>query len=261
MKLKYFLLVVLIGITTITFAGEKGDWGKNGHRTTAKIAEGYLKKKTLKKITELLDGESLAFVSTFGDDIKNDPAYRKYSKWHYVNIPSGKNYAEVKDELGENLIWAIEECVAKLEAEETPRTDKQFYLKMLVHLVGDLHQPLHVGHEDDKGGNDIDVKWFNKSSNLHRVWDSEMIEFFDMSYSDLAMNQEKLTKSELKAIQSGSVVDWAKDSQNLVEKVYAGTEDGDKLYYRYMYDWFTQTRTQLQKGGIRLAKVLNDIFA
>ena len=261
MKLKLLLLLVFISANALGFTGEIEDWGKNGHRTTAKIAEGYLKKKTLKKITELLDGESLAFVSTFGDDIKSDPAYRKYSKWHYVNIPEGKTYAEVKDEIGENLIWAIEECIAKLKAKETTKEDQQFYLKMLVHLLGDLHQPLHVGHAADKGGNDIDVKWFNKRSNLHRVWDSEMIEFFDMSYSDLASNQEKLSKNEVKVIQKGSVVDWARDSQNLVEKVYAATEDGDKLYYNYMYDWFNQVRIQLQKGGIRLAKVLNDVFA
>ena len=156
---------------------------------------------------------------------------------------------------------AIEECVAQLKAEQTSKENQQFYLKMLVHLVGDLHQPLHVGRAEDKGGNDIDVKWFNKRSNLHRVWDSEMIEFFDMSYSDLANNQEKLSKREVKAIQRGSVIDWAKDSQNLVKKVYSNTKDGDKLYYRYMYDWFTQVRIQLQKGGIRLAKILNEIYA
>ncbi|MBW2960815.1 S1/P1 nuclease [Mesonia aestuariivivens] len=261
MKIKIFLLIVILSLGNTIHANNKEDWGKNGHRSTAKIAEGYLKRKTARKIEKLLDGKSLALVSTFGDDIKSDPKYRKYSKWHYVNIPEGKTYAEVENQLGENLIWAIQECVSKLKNEHTSKKDKQFFLKMLVHLVGDLHQPLHVGRAEDKGGNDIEVKWFNKSSNLHRVWDSEMINFFDMSYSDLAINQKKLTKKELKAIQEGDVVDWAQDSRVLVNKVYNSAKEGDKLYYGYMYDWFTQVRAQLQKGGIRLAVLLNDVFA
>ena len=117
------------------------------------------------------------------------------------------------------------------------------------------------GHAEDKGGNDIDVKWFNKSTNLHRVWDSEMIEFFDMSYSDLARNEAELSRQEVKNIQKGNVLDWAMDSKNLVAKVYDSAEENEKLYYRYMYDWFGVVRSQLQKGGIRLAKLLNEIYA
>ncbi|SHJ08602.1 S1/P1 Nuclease [Mesonia phycicola] len=261
MNLRIIFFIVLLSFNGTIYADNEGDWGKNGHRTTAKIAEGYLKKKTIRKIEKLLDGESLALISNFGDDIKSDPAYKKFSRWHYVNIPSNKTYEEVKDELGENLIWAIEECVSKLKEDKTSREDKQFYLKMLVHLIGDLHQPLHVGRAEDKGGNAIEVKWFNKKSNLHRVWDSEMIESFDMSYSDLAINQEELSKKEIKAIKQGSVVDWARDSQILAQKVYQSVEENNSLYYSYMYTWFSQVRTQLQKGGIRLATVLNDIFA
>lgn len=258
--LRYIFLLFFLFIVSFSNGNNKDDWGKNGHRTTAKIAEGYLKKRAKRKIGKLLDGKSLALVSTFGDDIKSDPAYRKYSSWHYVNIPPEKTYEEIKDELGENLIWAIQKCVLKLKDENTPKNEQQFFLKMLVHLVGDLHQPLHVGHAEDKGGNDINVKWFNKRTNLHRVWDSDMIEFFEMSYSDLARNQEELSRREVKTIQEGNVRDWAMDSKNLVEKVYASTKKDEKLYYRYMYDWFDVVRTQLQKGGIRLAKLLNEIY-
>lgn len=258
---RYIFFLFFLLAFNFSNGNTKNDWGKNGHRTTAKIAEGYLKGRAKRKIKKILEGKSLALVSTFGDDIKSDPAYRKYSRWHYVNIPSGKTYEEVKDELGENLIWAIQECVSKLKNENTPEKEQQFFLKMLVHLVGDLHQPLHVGHAEDKGGNDIDVKWFNKSTNLHRVWDSEMIEFFDMSYSDLARNEAELSRQEVKNIQKGNVLDWAMDSKNLVAKVYVSAEEDEKLYYRYMYDWFGVVRSQLQKGGIRLAKLLNEIYA
>ena len=82
------------------FANE--DWGQNGHRTTAQIAQKHLSKKALKRITKLLDGNTIAVGSTFADEIKSDKAFRGYSKWHYVNIPDGKTYAEIEKDLEES---------------------------------------------------------------------------------------------------------------------------------------------------------------
>ena len=114
--------------------------------------------------------------------------------------------------------------------------------------------------KEDKGGNTIQVQWFGNGSNLHRVWDTDMIEEWKMSYLELAENTEELSKLQIKSIQKGTVVDWVNDTHKLSKIAYASVNTGEKLRYRYSYDHFKTVRKQLQKGGIRLAKVLNDIF-
>ena len=131
---------------------------------------------------------------------------------------------------------------------------------MLVHFVGDLHQPFHIGHASDLGGNRIDVKWFGKKTNIHSVWDSKMIDSYQMSYTELAENRDELSKIQVKAIQDGDLLDWVYESRDLAEQLYKSVEEDDDLSYAYMYEWFPTVRLQLQKGGIRLAKILNEIY-
>ena len=154
----------------------------------------------------------------------------------------------------------IEHCINMLKDSSTSQEDKVFYLKFLVHLIGDLHQPLHVGRKEDKGGNDIKVLWHYKKSNLHRVWDSDMIEFYNMSYSELSSNTKNLSRAQIESISKGSILDWTYESQALAKKIYQSAKMDDKLSYRYSYKYFGLVRSQLQKSGIRLAKVLNDIY-
>lgn len=254
----FIVLLLCFFVINSSFAADF--WGQNGHRATGKIAEKHLSKRAKRKIAKLLNGQSLAFVSTFADEIKSDREFRKYSPWHYVNFPLGEQYDASKRNPQGDLIYGIEYCIRVLNNENSSNQDKVFYLKMLVHLIGDLHQPLHIGRAEDKGGNDIQVRWFNQGTNLHSVWDTKMIESFNMSYVELAENAKKLTKKEVKGIQEGSVLDWVYETRKLTEKVYTSANVGEKLRYRYSYIHFPIVRQQLQKGGIRLAKILNDIF-
>ncbi|APG60042.1 S1/P1 nuclease [Christiangramia salexigens] len=258
---RLLLSVICILCLNISFASGD-DWGKTGHRATGEIAEAHLNKKTKKAIKSLLNGHGLAFVSNHADDIKSDPDYRKYGPWHYVNIdPEVEEYSLEDASKKGDLVQAIRKCISVLKDGNAPREKKQFFLKMLVHFVGDLHQPFHVGHSSDKGGNDIQVRWFNDGSNIHRVWDSEMINFYQMSYTELAQNTDDLSKSELKTIQEGSLLDWVYESRNMAEELYSGVNSGDKLGYSYMYEHMPTVLSQLQKGGLRLAKILNDIYS
>ncbi|NOR28188.1 MAG: S1/P1 Nuclease, partial [Lutibacter sp.] len=251
--------IYILGVFLIAFSSMEAinpDWGATGHRTIGEIAENYLKGKTKRKIKELLNGQGLALVATFGDDIKSDRRYNEFYTWHYVNMPFGVKYEDaVKNPKGD-LVTGIEKCKAVILDENSSKEDKVFYIKMLVHLIGDLHQPMHVGRKEDKGGNDIQVQWFNNGTNLHRVWDSNMINHFNMTYTELASNVDEMSKEQVKFLQKGSVVDWANETQTFAVKAYKSTKTGDKLGYRYMYDNFGVVRSQLQKGGIRLAKVL-----
>jgi len=259
--MKSFILTVVFLLSLNFGFSNNYDWGQTGHRTTGEIADNYLSKKARKQIKKLLHGKSLAFVSTFGDEIKSDPKYREFGPWHYVNLPEGETKYSIENANPDgDLLMAIKKCVEVLKDKNSSRENKEFYLKMLVHFIGDLHQPLHTGRGKDKGGNDIQVRWFGEGTNLHRVWDSDMLGSYDMSYSELAQNTKDLSEMEQKKITSGSFEDWMYESKALSEKVYASVEVGEKLSYKYMYDWFPVVREQLQKGGLRLASVLNEIY-
>ncbi|GLB53228.1 endonuclease [Neptunitalea chrysea] len=239
---------------------EKPDWGATGHRATGEVAARYIKRSTAKKIRELLDGHTIAEVSTFGDDIKSDKRFKKFSAWHYVNIDEGKSYGDEPVSPYGDVIKGIDTCMVVLKSKTASKADKQFYLKLLIHFVGDVHQPLHVGRSEDLGGNKIKVTWFRKDTNLHRVWDSDMLNHYGMSYSEIAYNFPKLSKKEVKEMQKGTVLDWVNDSRVLASEVYKSAKEGDDLGYRYVYDHFSEVQEQLEKGGVRLAKLLDEAF-
>ena len=258
MKTIHLLVLLFLMNSVNTYANY--DWGKTGHRATGEIAEKYLTKKARKEINKLLDGFSITYVSNYGDEIKSDSKYRKFSPWHYVNFPFDSTYeAHPKSDKGD-LIVGINTCIEVLKDENSSREDKVFHLKMLIHFIGDLHQPMHIGLAEDKGGNDLQVRWFNQGTNLHAVWDTKMIESYGMSYTELAANAKKLSKQQIEFIQNGTVVDWMYESRELCKDIYKSAEIGEKLRYRYSYDYMETVRLQLQKGGIRLAVILNDIF-
>lgn len=261
MKSIKFSCIVLVFLVSFSSAHANSNWGATGHRTIGKIAEDYLNSKTKRKIAEILNGQSLALVSTFADEIKSDERYRKFNSWHYINMPFDVKYEDSDKNPKGDLVVGIKKCKEVLTDANASKEDKVFYLKMLVHLIGDLHQPMHVGRTEDKGGNDIQVQWFGKGTNLHRLWDSDMINTFNMTYTELSDNASKISKEQVKYLQKGTLADWANETQQHAINVYGSVEIGEKLGYKYMYDNFDLARTQLQIGGIRLAKVLNDLFS
>jgi hypothetical protein len=259
MKLKFLLLFLCI--SSVAFANDNDwFWGQTGHRVVGEIAAQNLTNKAKRNIEKLLGPEGLAMVSTFADDIKSDRKYDSYRTWHYVNFEDGETYAESeKNPLGD-LITGIEKCKQVILDPNASQKSKVFYLKMLVHLIGDLHQPLHVGRGSDRGGNNIKVKWFGRDTNLHAVWDSRMLESFGMTYSELSSNLNKFSKAQIAAIQQGTTEDWVQEVRVITTEVYKSAISGDELSYRYNYDHIDTLKSQLQKGGLRLAKVLNDLF-
>ena len=260
MKLKLFLLIAALFFGNPAME-ETVFWGQNGHRATGKIAENHLNKRAKKRIDKLLKGQSLAFVSTYADEIKSDSAYRKYYSWHYVNMDLEESYADATKNPKGDIVTGINKCIEVLKDNNSSEEDKSFHLKMLVHFVGDLHQPMHIGQKEDKGGNSVKVQWFGKGTNLHAVWDTKMIEYWNMSYLELAESAQDLSKKQIKAIEVGTLADWVDEIHEVTKKVYKSAEVGENLRYRYSYEHFDTVREQLQRGGIRLAKILNDIFA
>jgi nuclease S1 len=233
-------------------------WGQTGHRVVGEIADQYISKKAKKKIDQILNGQSLAMVSNYMDFIKSDNEYRSYRSWHYATIPDSLNYEQAGTPEEGDVIMAINFFSNEIRQDSFSR-DEAFALMCLVHLVADLHQPLHVGNGKDKGGNDIKVKFFSKSSNLHRVWDSNMIDQLGLSYSEYARSLDTVSQSVVMKWQTGGVLGWANESKGHREQVYQYPESGN-LWYGYMYDNTALLNTRLLQAGIRLAGLLNDLY-
>jgi hypothetical protein len=259
MKIKLLLLIPFLFFMKSS-SDEAFFWGKNGHRATGKIAEKHLTRKAKRSIDKILKGQSLAFVATYADEIKSDKKYNKYYSWHYINMDLDQTYEEAEKNPKGDLVTGINTCIEILNDKNSSDDEKNFHLKMLVHFMGDLHQPMHIGRKEDKGGNSIQVEWFGKGSNLHRVWDTNMIDDWEMSYIELADNADDLSKTQIETIEKGTLIDWVNEVHIVTNEVYNSVEKGENLRYKYSYNHFGTVRTQLQKGGIRLAKVLNDIF-
>ena len=253
MKKIYTLSVLLL------FSFHLFSWGLTGHRVVGEVAENHLSDLAKAKVAKLLNNATLAEVSNWMDEVKSDRAYDSLRAWHYVSIPDGEVYEDTDINPDGDLIKGIEYIISKLKNGGLSADLEADYIKILVHLVGDLHQPLHVGRKSDRGGNDIKVEWFWKKSNLHRVWDSQMIDDKKYSYTELATIIDKADRGELFMWQKGNIRDWAHEAMQYREQIYDIPTD-KKLSYEYQYKNWNLCKKQLLKGGVRLAGILNEIY-
>ena len=245
------IIFLLIGVSVMA-------WGPTGHRVTGWVAEKYVNKKAKKHLTRILGQESLAMATTWMDEIRSDSKYDFAEDWHWVTIPDGQAYQQTKKNPKGDIVESIDRMISALKSGKLSLQQEREHLKMLVHLIGDIHQPLHVGHGHDRGGNDMKVSWFGSASNLHRVWDSQMIDDTRLSFTELAASLEVPNEKTLLEWQKSTVYDWATESMGYRDQVYQ-TGNG-KLGYRYAYENFHIVRHRLLQAGIRIASVLNDIY-
>ncbi len=234
-------------------------WGATGHRAVGLIAERYLTPAAKKKLQQILNGESIAMASTWMDDIRSDSTYNYATDWHWVTVETGKTYDESPKNPKGDVIMTLERIISELKSKKITGNQEAEYVKMLIHLIGDIHQPLHVGCCDDQGGNKVRLKWFGDGSNLHRVWDSEMIDGTRLSFTELADAVGKPAKETIQKLQQAGVRDWANESMNMRKQVYA-TGDGN-LGYKYSYQNFGSVKQRILEAGVRLAGVLNSIYS
>ena len=247
-------LILILIVTTMKAFG----WGATGHRATGRIAEEYLNVKAKKRIAAILGQESLAMVSTWMDEIRSDSTYHYALTWHYTNIPDGKTYEDMAADPNGKVVEMIEKFIKDLSSGTLDKEQEWMTLKMLVHLVGDIHQPLHVGRPGDQGGNAVRVKWFRRQSNLHRVWDSEMIDDSKLSFTELAESVGKPEPQTVVKWQAATVREWVIEDMALRSMVY--DIGNGNLGYPYTYKCFPVVRQRLLQAGVRLAGILNQIY-
>lgn len=237
-------------------------WGQTGHRITGEIAERYLNPASKAAIMEILPREGLAEASTYADEMRSNPStfWRKTaSPWHYVSVPVGKHYHEVGAPEQGDAVTALATFSNTLKNPNATAEEKALALRFVVHIIGDLHQPLHAGNGTDRGGNDVKVKFFWQDSNLHRVWDSEMLDQRDLSFTEWAnWLDQKITPENIAAWHSTNPEQWIKESTEIRDTIYP--EDPDNMSWDYLYQNLPIAKQRLQMAGIRIALYLNQVF-
>ena len=256
-KTLFIALICYIPVNTMA-------WGLLGHRVVGEIAQSYLNKRAGREVKKILGHESLAMASNWADFIKSEPSYNYLGNWHYINLPAGLASEQLQSNLlrdtATNAYTKIRFLSSELKNKGLDQDKKVMYLRLLIHLVGDLHQPMHTGRFEDLGGNRVQLTWFGQPTNLHRLWDSDLIESQELSYTEYAHSVNFIDKSRLFQLQNEDVNLWVEDSYRISEKIYANVKSGDKLSYRYIYDYLSIADHQLLKGGVHLAALLNKIF-
>lgn len=239
-------------------------WGMTGHRVVGQVAECYLSNKALKGVHRVLGSESLAMASNWPDFMKSDSTFNYMGSWHYVNLPGGLDqqgvYQFLNADKAPNVYNEIQAMVAILKNKQSSADQQKLALRVLVHLVGDLHQPMHTARKEDLGGNKVYVTWFGARSNLHKVWDEGLVDYQQLSYTEYAAVINHPSKDQLKAWKATSLQDCVYESYLVCNKIYANIKPDDKLGYRYNFDYVDTVNEQLLKGGIRLAQIINDIY-
>lgn len=246
----------------LLFAPALHAWGPIGHRAVALIAEAHLSPAARQRVRELIGPASLADVSVWADEVRE--ARPETSRWHYVNINLREHAYDPRvhcrpAEAGDCIVAAIERARALVADETGPRDQRVEALKFLVHLVGDLHQPLHCGDNYDRGGNDVEVQWFGQPTNLHALWDSGFTDRMALTETQLAARvQQGLTRERIEQLQQGSVVSWALASQQLARDHAYAFHPSRQLGARYFNRHREVVEEQILRAGLRLARLLEE---
>lgn len=229
-------------------------WGSQGHKIIAQIAEQATSIKVKDSVKYYLGSMSFEKAATWMDEIRDDHTYDHLKPAHYVNIEKDKTYVKVK---GVNIMNELDIVFLALQKKESKEA-VSLALKELFHLVGDLHQPLHTGYANDKGGNTVEVTFNGKKTNLHKLWDSELIEsyhdqIFHYINIESILGIKELQKEEI------NTVKWLEESRSHLQDVYDFPKSGiiEKSYAEANH---LVIKNQLTKAGVRLSNVLTKYF-
>jgi nuclease S1 len=246
--------------------GQVWAWGRIGHHVIAITAEDHLTPQARAAVAALLGpGVRLADVATWADEQREVPGS---APWHSVNVPiSESRYDPRYCSPRGCVVSKIEDFKRVLLDRAAGKPEKAQALKFLIHLIGDLHQPLHVGDNNTRGGNLIQVRFLNKGSNLHRVWDYQIMELHTENEQVWLWDITFLANPKMVVEWSkGSPEDWATESLDLAKAAYRfpGSQvlikSGAMLDSKYCASALPTIQRQLAKASIRTAWTLNQIF-
>lgn len=263
-----------LSLIILCYIPDAYSWADMGHQTVGEIAERHLTPETKKAINNILGPEKLGMAAIWADSIRDDPAFNSFKAFHFLDAKASKDILTILNLYPALLINPNEE-----------RSVKMIALRYLVHVIGDIHQPLHTGTKNNRGANQCQVDWDNEILNLHSVWDEKIIEYDTLklksahsplkfysfvTYTDDLLKLLPLTESEKINIQSKNVEEWIKESHAVEADVYPN-QDTDaycklvptnipKITESYKEKAVEIARKRLLYGGLRLAFFLNQVF-
>jgi hypothetical protein len=243
-------------------------WGPRAHRASAKLAESRLTPRARAVIRELLEpGESLADASTWADE--NSRAIRGSAGWHFVNVRISARHYDARDCPPSGCVVSkIPEFRAILRDRNAPLARRRLALRFFIHLVQDLHQPMHVADRNDRGGNNLQLRYGRyTNTNLHQVWDSGLFSQCYRNENELLGDLEALARGpNSHDWLPGRIEDWADESLEVARRAYLvpGTNitlrSGDAIGREYERLNLPLAVDRLARSGVRLAALLNEVF-
>ena len=232
-------------------------WSKEGHQIVAEVAKHYLKKQVADSVQKYLDTLSYGEAANWMDNLKGQKEYDYLKPWHYVNIPKDKTYVvSEKPNVINQLQFAIDNLKNK---NKLTSAEISFNLKIVFHLLGDLHQPLHCGYAEDKGGNSLELNCLDHKDNLHHVWDKSIIENLKIN-TDTCLNYTKtFSKRKIKRIQKINIISWVSEARLLLPSIY--NYNDQIIDQKYINQNKPIIIKQLSNAGLRLSFILNLVFS
>lgn len=291
-RIRNTLLRVVATLLVLTLPSSALAWGATGHRVVAEIAQRHLTPAAQAKVSSILNGRTLADAANWPDELRSDPRFDKYKLLHFATVKDGlTSYRDSEKARCGDVVVAIDAFTAFLRTgsreslftvkalsdksdgtgpsacnpRETEPITPEMALSFLVHLIGDLHQPLHVGGTD-LGGNKVSVSWMDRwKSNLHSVWDDEMVDYERLDYTQYARFLDRASEADANRWMSGDTISYADEAVAMRSQLYVFPDDSGKpavhlISYKYVGAQRVRMRQQLLKGGLRLAGVINSVF-
>lgn len=251
---------LLLGLCLL-FARGAFAWGQKGHDVTAYIAERHLTPEAAEKVHKALGGYSPVYFANWLDFASHWPEYAYTKTWHYLNVDEGETIETMPKNPKGDVLKAVTEITEKLKSGKLTPDEETLNLKMLIHLVGDMHCPMHLGRLSDLGGNRRPVRFFNRETSLHSVWDTNLPEaVHNWSYTEWKEQIDRLSDDEAAEITAGEPADWVKETHDICKEIYASSPSGTKIEYDYIFKYTPVIEKQFLRGGHRLARLLNEIY-
>ena len=250
-------IAALLFIIILVSASERSmAWGKKGHELVAEIAFKFLNDSTKKIVKGYLGNLSIEEAANWMDDERGNTYYNYMRTWHYLDMDKGQTYTPSSER---NIITVLHSAIVELRLYKTiKRKDTKRDLLLIFHLVGDLHQPLHTGYADDKGGNSVEITSPAVSGNLHSVWDTQIIDAKNITLDSCMQLYATLDTAEIEDLKKINELKWMYQSRSLLDTVYSFKNNF--LDQHYIDNNALIIKKQLVKGGIRLAAILNEVF-
>jgi hypothetical protein len=241
-------------------------WGPEGHRLVARIAQNLLTPETAARIqATLAPDETIAARASWADEVRRER--KETEPWHFIDIEiTGSGLDMRRDCPNHDCVLAKITEFRKLWKDPTAsRETRREALLFLVHFAGDMHQPLHCADNHDKGANDVQVEFLGEAQNLHRLWDSGVLNKMPPEEMLFARLRQSITPERQTEWSRGTVEDWAVESFHAAQKVVYGNlpkvpaGGPSHLGEAYQHAAETVIEQRIAQAGVRLAAILNEM--